>query len=100
LLNFGDIEIISGSDIGVNIFHRIADPIGLKKDLLDQKGALGGLEPREERAVEQGGRVPEKEAPSVSEIPELIADLDELRKKGLITDAEFVEKKKQLLDRL
>ena len=100
LLKFGDIEVISGSDIGVNIFRRIADPIGFKKALLDQKGALGGAEAREERAAEQVGRASGKEAPGTSEIPDLIAELDELRKKGLITDAEFAEKKKQLLDRI
>ena len=35
-----------------------------------------------------------------SSVPELIAELDELRKKGLLTDAEFEEKKRKLLDRI
>lgn len=99
MLQFGDIEIISGSDIGVNVFRRIADPIGFKRDLLDQKGAFGGTSPRQEPVVAQAG-LPGKEAPSASEIPALIAELDELRKKGLLTDAEFEEKKQQLLARI
>jgi uncharacterized membrane protein YdbT with pleckstrin-like domain len=100
MFKFGDIEIISGSESGIDVFRRIADPIGFKKVLLDQKGALGGAEAREEWAAEQVGRVPDRETPSASEIPDLIAELDELRKKGLITDVEFAEKKKQLLDRI
>ncbi len=96
LLKFGDIEIISGSESGIDLFHRIADPIAFKKELLDQKGSLGSLDAFEERA----GRVLSTEAPSAGDIPELIAELDELRHKGLITDAEFKEKKRQLLDKI
>jgi hypothetical protein len=39
-------------------------------------------------------------APTAGDIPELIGELDELRKKGLITDAEFQEKKAKLLARI
>ena len=96
LLKFGDIEIISGSESGIDLFHRIADPIAFKKELLDQKESLGSLDVFQERA----GRVLSTEAPSAGDIPELIAELDELRHKGLITDAEFEEKKRQLLDKI
>jgi hypothetical protein len=88
LLKFGDVEIIAGSDSGVDVFYRLADPIGFKKDLLDQKASVGEPEAAEE---------PEKHAQSV---PDLIAELDELRKKGLVTDAEFEEKRRELLDRI
>jgi len=33
-------------------------------------------------------------------VPELIGELDELRKKGLITDAEFQAKKAKLLSQI
>jgi len=88
LLKFGDVEIIAGSDSGVDVFYRLADPIGFKKDLLDQKASVGEPEAAEE---------PEKHAQSV---PDLIAELDELRKKGLITGAEFEKKRRKLLDRI
>jgi len=96
LLKFGDIEIISGSESGIDVFRRIADPIGFKKTLLDQKGASGGsgIQP------EQMERASGKEAPGASEIPALIAELGELREKGLLSDAEFEEKRKQLLERI
>jgi len=94
LLKFGDLEIISGSESGIDVFRRIADPIGFKKDLLDQKAGLAGLNVLEERAK----RVLSTEAPGAGDVPELIAELDELRQKKIITDAEFEKKKQELLD--
>ncbi len=94
MLRFGDIEIISGSDIGVNVFHRIADPIGFKKELLDQKGLVGSA------AEKQPERASGPKGSGVSDVPALIAELDDLRKKGLLTDAEFEAKKQELLDRI
>jgi uncharacterized membrane protein YdbT with pleckstrin-like domain len=94
LLKFGDIEIIAGSESGIDVFHRIADPIGFEKALLDQKAALGTLD----APAGLGG--PSVEASATKDVPAMIADLDELRKKGLLTDAEFGEKKRQLLERI
>jgi uncharacterized membrane protein YdbT with pleckstrin-like domain len=43
MLGFGNIEIISGSESGIDLFRRIADPIGFKNELFDQKEALAKL---------------------------------------------------------
>lgn len=96
LLNFGDIEIISGSESGIDVFRRIADPIGFKKEFLNQKETLASQDAFDERV----GRVLSAEAPSAGDVPELIAELDELRQKGVITDVEFEEKKQRLLARI
>lgn len=92
MLKFGDIEIISGSESGIDAFHRIADPITFKKILFDQKETLG--------SPSDVGGWGEDETPSGGNVPELIAELGELRQQGLITDAEFEEKKQQLLSRI
>ncbi|MBN1815191.1 MAG: PH domain-containing protein [Anaerolineae bacterium] len=94
LLNYGDLKIVAGSDSGVDVFYHLADPIGFKRDLLDQKAAFGQSEvpkPRERVAPAE---------PDATDVPELIAELDDLRKKGLLTDAEFQEKRRKLLDRI
>lgn len=96
VFGFGEIEIISGSESGIDTFQRIADPIGFKKELFEQKEALARLGAFEERV----GRVLGAEASGAGSVPELIAELDELRQKGVITDAEFAEKKQQLLARI
>ena len=51
LLGYGDIEIITGADVGMNKLEKIRDPLGFKKTMLDNKedfdtlarrGATGG----------------------------------------------------------
>lgn len=85
LFNYGDIEILTGSEIGVNRLNRIADPLRFKQVMLDQKAALGerlGLE-----------------APGVDETTALLAQLEALRRSGLLTEAEFEEKRRALRKR-
>jgi uncharacterized membrane protein YdbT with pleckstrin-like domain len=96
VLNYGDLQILTASEFGVNLFQRIAHPVKFKTEMLNQKEALGDLDVFEGRAR----RVLAEEAPSRGDIPELIAELDELRKRGTITDEEFEEKKKALLEKL
>ena len=96
MLNYGDVQILTASEIGANLFQRIAHPVRFKTEMLNQKEGLSQLDIFEGKA----GRVLSEEAPSKGDIPELIAELDELRKKGIITDEEFQEKKKVLLERL
>lgn len=96
LLGYGTVEIITGSDIGVNFFRRIAQPVRFKTEMLNQKEDLSKLDSYGERAE----RVLTEEPPTSGDIPELIAELDELRKKGIISEQEFEEKKAELLKRI
>ncbi len=96
MLNYGDVQILTASEIGVNLFRRIARPVKFKTEMLNQKEALSQLDVFEGKA----SRVLAEEAPVAGDIPELIAELDELRKRGIITDVEFEEKKKALLEKL
>jgi uncharacterized membrane protein YdbT with pleckstrin-like domain len=96
ILNYGDVQILTASEIGVNIFRRIARPVRFKTQMLNQKEGLSQLDVFEGRA----GRVLSEEAPSRGDIPELIAQLDELRKRGIISDSEFQDKKTALLAKL
>lgn len=89
ILSYGDLEVVTGSDIGVNRLARIDRPVAFKTAMLDQKNKLGH---------DFEGRAPDQ-APD-SDVPKLIQELDELRKKGLITDAEFNDKKAKLLSQL
>jgi uncharacterized membrane protein YdbT with pleckstrin-like domain len=96
LLDFGNIEILTGSEIGVNELSRIHHPIAFKTEMLNQKEAMGEIDAFESRSR----RVLANEAPTAGDVPELIAELDELRQRGILTQAEFEDKKRQLLDRL
>jgi hypothetical protein len=70
--------------------------VKFKIQMLNQKEGLGELDVFEGRSR----RVLSEEAPSGGDIPELIAELDELRQKGIITNEEFQEKKDALLAKL
>jgi membrane protein YdbS with pleckstrin-like domain len=96
MLNYGDLQILTASEMGVNLFRRIAHPVKFKTQMLNQKEGLGELDVFEGRAR----RVLSEEAPAGRDIPELIAELDELRQKGIITNEEFQEKKDALLAKL
>jgi len=96
MLGYGDLEILTGSEIGVNVLRRIADPVRFKTEMLNQKEGMNEMGAFESKAK----RKLNSEAPTAGDVPELIAELDELRNKGLITDAEFQEKKTKLLARI
>lgn len=96
MLNYGDVQILTASEVGINRFDRIVRPVKFKTEMLDQKEALSQLDIVEGKAT----RVLEQEAPTAGDIPELIVELDELRKKGIITNQEFQDKKRALLAKL
>jgi uncharacterized membrane protein YdbT with pleckstrin-like domain len=87
MFDYGDVEILTASEIGVNLFKRIGDPVKFKTAMLNAKEKLG--------YSESGPHVQRAES-----IPAQIAELDELRKKGIVTDAEFQAKKKELLAKM
>lgn len=89
ILGYGNLEIVTGSDVGVNNLRRLRDPISFKTAMLDAKAALDGY-----------GHPSSPAEASDTDVPRLIAELDELRKRGLISDAEFNEKKAKLLSQL
>ena len=90
LLDYGDIEILTASEVGANVFRSIGRPIDFKTEMLN---ANERLEFGSEVGVGmQGG--------AIADIPSLIARLDDLRKKGVISEAEFQQKKAELLAKM
>jgi uncharacterized membrane protein YdbT with pleckstrin-like domain len=87
MFDYGDVEILTASEIGVNLFKRIGDPVKFKTAMLNAKEQMG--------FAESGAHVR-----VLDDIPVQIAELDELRKKGIVTEAEFQAKKKELLAKM
>lgn len=85
LFNYGDIEILTASEFGVNLFRRIDEPINFKTAMLNAKEHLeqgdGPLQPTED-------------------ILAVITNLDRLRELGILSEDEFHQKKAELLARL
>ena len=85
LFNYGDIEILTASEFGVNLFRRIEEPIIFKIAMLNAK----------ERLEQGDGAVQPTE-----DILEIIASLDRLRDLGILSEEEFKKKKAELLAKL
>jgi uncharacterized membrane protein YdbT with pleckstrin-like domain len=89
LFDYGDIEILTASEIGANVFRSIGEPIKFKTAMLNAKERLGF---DHEAGMESHSVAPD--------IPALIARLDDLRKKGIISEGEFQQKKAELLAKM
>ncbi len=90
LLGYGDIHIITGSDIGVNHFERIHHPVRFKQAMLNAKTDLHT----------SSGRALDTTRTLEDDVFAAIERLAELRQRGLITEEEFERKKAELLARL
>ncbi len=84
IFDYGDIEILTASELGVNLFKRIAKPVSFKSAMLNSKEAL------EHGDVDM----------YTENIPDMIARLDQLRQKGVLNEEEFQKKKSELLSKL
>jgi uncharacterized membrane protein YdbT with pleckstrin-like domain len=90
IFNFGDIEILTASELGINRFTFIGDPVRFKTAMLNAKYEL-----------EQGERPYGLPGGSqMMDIPRLIQELDALRRQGALSEEEFQAKKSKLLSQI
>lgn len=87
LLDYGDIEILTASESGVNYFRVIEKPLKFKMAMMNQREMMTSR-----------GR--DQFTADAADIAELMQELDELHQQGVLTDQEFRDKKKQLLGRM
>jgi uncharacterized membrane protein YdbT with pleckstrin-like domain len=85
IFNYGDIEILTASEFGANLFRRIEEPVGFKIAMLNAKEEL------------EQGKFPEREN---FDVVEVLTNLDRLRELGILTEEEFSQKKSELLGNL
>jgi uncharacterized membrane protein YdbT with pleckstrin-like domain len=88
MFGYGDIEILTASELGVNKLTRIGNPIQYKTTMINAKERL-------ERAPVEAK--PSQPAPSVAD---LLTQLDVLRQHNVLTEAEFQSKKTDLLKKM
>jgi len=88
MFNYGNIEILTASELGANKFAYIWKPIQYKTAMINAKEKL------EHAPVE-----PAPATPSASPA-DLLNQLDALRQHGVLSEAEFQAKKAELLKRM
>jgi len=84
VFDYGNIEILTASEYGINRFTRIAKPIDLKTAMLNAKANMN----KDDLSAD------------AMDIPALIAELGKLHEQGVLTDTEFSEKKAELLAKM
>lgn len=96
IFNYGDVEILTASELGTNLFRKISDPIHFKTAMLNAKEGMA--RGNDEDTVYPGAPAAREVDPH--EIPDMISRLDQLRRQGAISEAEFQQKKADLLRHL
>jgi hypothetical protein len=104
ILGYGEIDLLTASEVGTNKIGFLPDADGFKRTLLDAKYEheleVGGGAAAARAAAPAPAAPAAPEHLSADELDASISRLASLRDRGLITAAEFEEKKRELLDRL
>jgi uncharacterized membrane protein YdbT with pleckstrin-like domain len=87
LLRYGDVGLETASEQGTTTFAFLSDPVSFKNYIVRQR-ELYRTDSVTARHVAQAG------------VPQLIEELASLRDRAIITESEFQEKKKALLQKL
>lgn len=90
VLGCGDLVIESAGEQGHQSFSNVRKPSAVQNEVYKQ------MEANENRKFDRIGA----RAPVTESIPDQIAKLDQLRQQGVLTQAEFDQKKQQLLDKM
>jgi len=96
VIRAGDLGIESAGEGGRQTFTDIRKPNLVQNEIYRQ---VENLENRKLQRMGEAARGGSAAAPADS-IPDQISQLDQLRRQGVLTDAEFDAKKKDLLDRM
>jgi uncharacterized membrane protein YdbT with pleckstrin-like domain len=90
----GDLVIESASEQGRQAFSNVRNPDAIQNEIYRQ------IEHNENRKYDRVGAAAAGNDDREASIPAQIRELDELRKQGVLSEAEFAAKKQQLLDRM
>ncbi len=90
MLGYGDLVIESAGEMGRQSFSNVRKPSAIQNEIYKQ------MEANENRKFDRIGARPA----AGDSIPEQITQLDQLRQQGILSQAEFDQKKQQLLDKM
>ncbi|MEM8529851.1 MAG: PH domain-containing protein [Chloroflexota bacterium] len=101
IFDFGDIQILTASDLGVSTMRKIAQPIDFKRAMLEAKNhqsrGYGYMDPQ---AVSAYMQPPPAYRGPQADIEQTLQKLADLRDQGLLSQDEFEAKRRDLLRRI
>jgi len=80
--DYGDVQILTASELGVNLFRRIGNPVGFKTSMMNAKQTLE--------------HKPGEYSKGFEDSPALVAQLERLYQQGVLTEEEFAAKKQEV----
>ncbi|HEV8631416.1 MAG TPA: PH domain-containing protein [Thermoanaerobaculia bacterium] len=99
LLGYGTLEIITASESGINRLDYLPSPLAFKKAMMTAtEGGRSGSAPAVEQAAAVGGAAPRASARRTA--ADRLAELDELRQRGLVSEEEYRAKRAAIVDDL
>jgi hypothetical protein len=102
IVGYGELDLLTASEAGITKIRFLPDADGFKRTLLDARPGYE-LDVGGGRAVQEAVAAVPAPAPagvSAEEVDASLTRLADMRARGLITQQEFDEKKRDLLDRL
>src|SRR5215218_1022569 len=105
IVGYGEIDLLTASEAGTSKIRFLPEADGFKKALLDAKQEHelevgGGRAMQEAVAAAAQQERPASEGMSAEELDSALSRLADMRDRGLITQEEFDQKKRELLGRL
>ncbi len=91
MFGYGTIEILTASEEAINRMEAIADPVEFKRAMQDARARYDGYLGRTGMQARQHPR---------GDLQDLLEQLAALRDRGILTDAEFEAKKRDVLSRI
>jgi uncharacterized membrane protein YdbT with pleckstrin-like domain len=98
MLHYGDLEILTANEEGIDRYEMLAHVVEFKKAMLDAKNQLDDGTRR--TAVSSAPAAAPVRAGGSDDVTATLARLADLRDKGAITQAEYEAKKAELLGRI
>jgi uncharacterized membrane protein YdbT with pleckstrin-like domain len=104
IVGYGEIDLLTAAEAGTSKIRFLPDADGFKRALLDAKQEheleVGGGRAVQEAVAAVAHQQPGSDGVSAEELDSALSRLADMKERGLITQEEFDQKKRELLDRL
>jgi uncharacterized membrane protein YdbT with pleckstrin-like domain len=100
LLGYGTIEILTASEQGINRLETIPDPLGFKRAMLEARSAPPAITGTPAAAASPPVGTVAASTPAAPGAAARLAELEEMRRRQLVSEDEYRAKRQQILEGL
>jgi uncharacterized membrane protein YdbT with pleckstrin-like domain len=100
LLGYGTIDILTASEQGINRLETIPDPLGFKRAMLEARSAQPAITVAPAAAAPPPVGTRTASAPAAPGAAARLAELEEMRRRELVSEDEYRAKRREILEGL